>query len=204
MKIKMKIKTKGKATQQHLVNVGSVLFHQQGYKNTGLSQILKESGVTKGSFYFHFEDKHAFGLAIIDNTISLFKETSKEHLNNNALSPSEKITAFHHYQLNLLAKNNYKGGCLIGNFSQEMSPLNAEYANKIASAFEYMVRVISNVICEGILMGEFQSNDDIDALSNFFLNSWEGALVRTKSVGNSEPLENWFLFIRHMLFLKLL
>ena len=51
----MKKETKGEATKQHLINVGSVLFHQQGYKNTGLSQILKESGVTKGSFYFHFE-----------------------------------------------------------------------------------------------------------------------------------------------------
>lgn len=198
----MKTETKGEVTKQHLINVGSVLFYQQGYKNTGLSQILKESGITKGSFYFHFEDKHAFGLAIIDNYIELFKDASKKHLNNNELSPSEKIEAFHHYYLELFEKNNYKGGCLIGNFSQEMSTLNAEYANKIALVFERMANAISKVICEGVLMGEFQSNDDIESLSNFFVNSWEGALVRMKSVNNAEPLDNWFVFIKHILFIK--
>lgn len=198
----MKTETKGEVTKQHLINVGSVLFHQQGYKNTGLSQILKESGITKGSFYFHFEDKHAFGLAIIDDYIQSFKNSSKKHLNNNALSPSEKIEAFHHYYLKLFEKNNYKGGCLIGNFSQEMSTLNVEYANKIALVFEKMANAISKVICEGILMGEFQSNDDIEALSNFFVNSWEGALVRMKSVSNAEPLDNWFIFMKHILFIK--
>jgi len=198
----MKKETKGEVTKQHLINVGSTLFHQQGFKNTGLTQILKESSITKGSFYFHFEDKHAFGLAIIDYHVELFKGASKEHLNNNALSPLEKIEAFHHYYSSIFENNNFKGGCLIGNFSQEMSTLNTEYANKIALAFESMANTISKVISEGILMGEFQSNDDIESLSNFFINSWEGALVRMKSVNNAEPLDNWFMFIKHLLLIK--
>lgn len=194
--------TKGEATKQHLIDVGSALFHQQGFKNTGLAQILKESKVTKGSFYFHFEDKHAFGLAIIDFYIGLFKKSSKEHLNNSELSPIQKIEAFHYYFLDLLKKNDFKGGCLIGNFSQEMSTLNPEYAKKISAAFDGMATTAANVICEGVLMGEFQPNDNIDALANFFVNSWEGALVRVKSVGNAEPLENWLMFIKQILLNK--
>jgi len=194
--------TKGEATKQHLITVGATLFHQQGYKNTGLTQILTESGVTKGSFYFHFKDKQAFGLAIIDTYIALFKESSTKHLNNSALSPSEKIQAFHTHYLNLFENSDYKGGCLIGNFSQEMSTLNTLYAEKIAHAFDGMTKVVAKVISEGILLGEFQANDDIESLANFFVNSWEGALVRMKSVRSAEPLHNWFLFVQHLLFAK--
>lgn len=196
----MKRETKGDLTKKHLINVGSRLFHLQGYKNTGLSQILKEAAVTKGSFYFHFEDKEAFGLAILEFYIELFKASSKEHLNNNRLSPLEKIAAFHHYHLNYLADNHYQCGCLLGNFSQEMSSLHPQFAEKIAEAFDDMASSVSDVLCEGILMGDFKSIDDIDAVSNFFVNSWEGALVRMKSVKNEAPLENWYLMMKKILF----
>jgi TetR/AcrR family transcriptional repressor of nem operon len=195
----MKLETKGEATKQHLINVGSQLFYEQGYKNTGLSQILKEACVTKGSFYFHFDDKETFGLSIIDYYTQVFKDLSKSHLNNDALSPAKKIEAFHYFYLDLVKQNGYRCGCPIGNFSQELAALNPAFASKISTAFSGMVFTLSKVISEGVLLGEFKASNDIEALASFIVDSWEGALLRMKSVKNAEPLENWFVFTQQLL-----
>lgn len=193
--------TKGEVTQLHLINVGASLFHLQGYKHTSLSQILNAAKVTKGSFYFHFEDKQAFGLAVLNQQIDWFKESSRLHLNNSDLSPLEKIETFYRSNVVFFQKNDFKYGCLLGNFSQEMSTLSTEFAHKIAMAFDEMVALVSDVICEGILMGEFNAIEDIDLFANFFINSWEGALVRMKSVKDESSLVNWFTMIKQLLFI---
>ena len=38
------------------------LFYRQGYPNTGINQILKQSGTYKKTFYVHFESKEELGL----------------------------------------------------------------------------------------------------------------------------------------------
>lgn len=195
----MNTETKGEATKQHLINVGSMLFYQQGYNKTGLSQILKEAKVTKGSFYFHFNDKESFGLAIIDYYIKIFKDLSAQHLNNNQLTPTQKIDAFHHFYLELVKQHDFKCGCPIGNFSQELAALHPKFSIKIKSAFDSMVFTLSKVISEGVLVGEFNATNDIEALASFIIDSWEGALLRMKSVKSAEPLDNWYLFTKKLL-----
>ena len=48
-----------------LIRVGRDLIVRQGFNATGLSDILTTAGVPKGSFYYYFESKEDFGLAII-------------------------------------------------------------------------------------------------------------------------------------------
>ena len=48
---------KGEASKEHLIVCAGDLFWRNGYEATGLSDILKASGLTKGSFYFYFKSK---------------------------------------------------------------------------------------------------------------------------------------------------
>tara|TARA_R110000868_G_scaffold94003_3_gene259810 strand:+ start:554 stop:1168 length:615 start_codon:yes stop_codon:yes gene_type:complete len=46
--------SKGEATKARLVASALSTFHTQGYRGTGVNQLLSESGVPRGSLYFHF------------------------------------------------------------------------------------------------------------------------------------------------------
>ncbi|HFK5573656.1 TPA: TetR/AcrR family transcriptional regulator, partial [Elizabethkingia anophelis] len=43
--------------RERLLEAASLLFHTQGYNNTGINQIVIESKVSKASFYDHFKSK---------------------------------------------------------------------------------------------------------------------------------------------------
>lgn len=48
---------KGEATRQRILEVAARAFMERGYSGTSLNEIIRESGVTKGGFYFHFDGK---------------------------------------------------------------------------------------------------------------------------------------------------
>ena len=56
---------KGEASKEHLIVCAGYLFWRNGYEATGLSDILKASGLTKGSFYFYFKSKEELAAAVV-------------------------------------------------------------------------------------------------------------------------------------------
>lgn len=56
---KGKIKAAGKKTRERILDAGSNLFREKGYKETKISDITKGLNVGKGTFYFYFPDKKA-------------------------------------------------------------------------------------------------------------------------------------------------
>lgn len=54
------------ATRQAVLVAAAEVFNRMGYVNAGLQEIISESGVTKGSLYFHFSSKEQLARAVID------------------------------------------------------------------------------------------------------------------------------------------
>ena len=60
--------------RQRLVQTALKLFASQGYHNTSIADILRESGCKRGSLYYHFSSKEELGYATIDETLRLVAE----------------------------------------------------------------------------------------------------------------------------------
>ncbi|RPD96529.1 TetR/AcrR family transcriptional regulator [Aureibaculum marinum] len=57
---------KRKLTRQKLIDKGYELINTYGYHAISIDTIIKEVNLTKGAFYYHFENKHHFVEAIIE------------------------------------------------------------------------------------------------------------------------------------------
>jgi AcrR family transcriptional regulator len=49
-----------------ILNAALSLFARQGFAHTSMNDIVRESGVSKGGVYWHFQSKDALILAIFD------------------------------------------------------------------------------------------------------------------------------------------
>ncbi|MBI2684175.1 MAG: TetR/AcrR family transcriptional regulator [Actinobacteria bacterium] len=65
--------TKGADTRARIIDAGARLFLERGFVETSVSDVISESGLTKGGFYFHFASKAALGLAVVDATRATFQ-----------------------------------------------------------------------------------------------------------------------------------
>jgi len=52
-------------TKKNIIKAGQVCFAQHGYDATGVAEICKEAGVSKGAFYHHFPSKQDLYLEIL-------------------------------------------------------------------------------------------------------------------------------------------
>src|SRR5881275_588320 len=62
----------GRSTREAILEAASRLIHVHGYNHTSLDDVLRESGVGKGNFYYHFKSKEELGYAILDQAIASF------------------------------------------------------------------------------------------------------------------------------------
>lgn len=53
------------ATRSQLLDLGVERFPVKGYAATTIEDIVRDSGLTRGAFYFHFEGKEDFFLAVL-------------------------------------------------------------------------------------------------------------------------------------------
>lgn len=61
--------SKSEITRQTILSTGRRLVARDGFGAMGLSQLLKEAGVPKGSFYHYFASKEAYGEAILTDYV---------------------------------------------------------------------------------------------------------------------------------------
>jgi len=60
------IKTTGLPARDRILQVASELFYKQGYRATGINEVIDRSGVAKATFYNHFPSKEDLGMAYLD------------------------------------------------------------------------------------------------------------------------------------------
>jgi AcrR family transcriptional regulator len=55
---------RGETTRRHILDVAAHAFAEHGYNGISLNDIVRDSGLTKGAFYFHFPSKEALALEV--------------------------------------------------------------------------------------------------------------------------------------------
>lgn len=55
---------RGETTRRHILDVAAHAFAEHGYNGVSLNDIVRDTGLTKGAFYFHFPSKEALALEV--------------------------------------------------------------------------------------------------------------------------------------------
>jgi AcrR family transcriptional regulator len=63
----MVVTDKGEDTRRRVVEVAARHFAESGYAGASLNDLIRDTGLTKGGFYFHFDSKESLALAVLDH-----------------------------------------------------------------------------------------------------------------------------------------
>ena len=188
-----------------IMNAAIKLFHLHGYDATSVDMLLQEAGVSRNSFYYHFESKEQLGLKVLeklgDDLLRLMSETM---LNPN-LNPLERLVAFYnnlvYSQSDIFSLPKYPG-CFFGNMALEQSYANEKFRGSLQKIFEECEETVEECIKECVKQGFFHDNTDPGPTSRLLISQFEGAILMAKLKNSITPLEEVYEEMKKLLVKK--
>jgi len=181
---------RGAATRDQILDAAARLIHLQGYHCTTLDDVLRESGVGKGNFYYYFKSKEELGYAIIDRLVRGFVERTLEP----AFADTERdslgqIHDFLDRILDSIRERNCVGGCPIGNLASELSDVHEGFRQQLAEIFVQWRETLACTLRRGQAAARLSVDCDPDGLAHFLVASLEGAILMSKMTKDITVME---------------
>ncbi len=172
-------------TRNAILESGTKLFIERGYNACSVQDITEAAGVPKGSFYNHFKSKEALAAEILT-------EYGKGTTDRSILTNPE-VPGLTRLKKHFAALNDYfsrcTDGCLVGKFMAEVSSDTPQIHEALLSVLKGWSDQISSAIAEGQEQGSIRKDLKAHDLAAFLIDSYEGAILRTRVNRNPRALK---------------
>jgi TetR/AcrR family transcriptional repressor of nem operon len=186
-------------TRDHLLQVGLRRIRSMGYAATGVKEILDDADVPKGSFYHHFASKEAFAKEVLELYVRGENERAQNILRDGKAAPLKRLRRYFDELITIYGPTANISGCLIGNLSLEMADHSDSIQSLLHQSFSTWQAGIVAILQQAIDRGDLAKSHKPQELASFLLNSYQGALLRSKADRSSKPLENFLHFAFNVL-----
>ena len=171
----------GRQTREAILEAATGLMHLKGYQATTLDDVLRESGVGKGNFYYHFKSKEDLGYAILDQVVSVFLERTLDPCFSETSTPRlTQIRCFLDRVLEAQRERNCVGGCVLGNLAAELSDVHEGFRERLSGVFKAWRERLTGALAQAQAAGCVRPECRPDAVAQFLVASLEGAILVTK------------------------
>lgn len=180
-------------TRHHILTVGHRLIAQQGFTAVGLSQLLKQAEVPKGSFYHYFASKEAFGEALIEQYFVEYQR--RLHLlDEQPVSAQQKIYNYFEQWYNTQQIGCEGEKCLVVKLSAEVADLSEPMRLALHAGYQQVTAWLALQVKAGQLDGSIPqvANISAESIANRWYFAWIGASLIAKVSQSNLPLsEVW-------------
>lgn len=177
-------------TRTALIQAGRRIILESGYNSAGVQAILAAAGVPKGSFYYYFPSKEAFGLAVLDDFAAENRASRLSFLQDVSKKPLTRLRDYFEARVRRYEESGFSdGGCLLGNLGEEMAAQNEAFREPLEAYFAAWRADIAACLREAQAAGEVPESLDPTTTADFALSGWQGAILRSKVVRGRAPFD---------------
>ncbi|QDY71126.1 TetR/AcrR family transcriptional regulator [Qingshengfaniella alkalisoli] len=179
---------KADQTRQKILDTGRHLVVAKGFGGVGLSELLKESGVPKGSFYYYFPSKEAFGHAMLRDYVVDYL-ARMDALIERDLTGADKLIAFCAAWMDDERQAGLVSTCLVVKLAAEVADLSNDLRQVLDEGVNALIARLATILREGLNDGSVMSHGDPDAAARGLYAQWLGAAILSKLSQDQAPLE---------------
>ena len=160
---------KGEESRQRLICCAAELFWKNGYSATGINEILTQTGLPKGSFYFYFKSKDELAVEVI----AYYQSIILEHFQILSVEKDWKtfVNAAFDYLLNRTESQAFSG-CPLAVMGMETAFYKPEIAARYMDALKEFQKLFYDVLLQSGLPG-----NHAEILSQRFLAMYQGEIL---------------------------
>jgi TetR/AcrR family transcriptional regulator, transcriptional repressor for nem operon len=169
------------ATRERLVQATVELILKQGFTATSVDEICTAAGLTKGSFFHHFPNKEAIGLAAAAWWGEMGTALYAAAWEDEALDPLDQLNRFFDIMTGFTQRPDQACVCVVGMLSQEMTGCNPGFQAACSGHLGDWTRNTAKMLAAA--KAKYPPVRDFDPeAAAWFLNSlWQGSMLVAKT-----------------------
>jgi AcrR family transcriptional regulator len=175
---------KGEQTRQAILERAAQVFSIYGFSGTAMSELTRETGLTKGGIYNHFGSKEALALEAFDFSVGLVQQRFRQALAGRKRAIDRLLATVEAFR-SLIDDPILRGGCPILNTAVEADDAYPVLRERAQRAMGDWHQFIIRTATKGIASGELSPLADPQALATVITATLEGAVMLSKLYGDT-------------------
>lgn len=181
--------TLNRDTRSAILATGQRLMGWKGFSAVGLTEILSEAGVPKGSFYHYFGSKDAFGEAMLAAYFDVYHAEMDEILARPGLTLAERLMVYFAAWRENQGAFDCQGRCLAVKLGAEVSDLSEPMRLALKAGTDGIVSRLTAALTAGVAEGSLRLAGTAGDVAAGLYQQWLGASVMAKILRIQDPFD---------------
>lgn len=165
--------------KDQIVEAAVETLQRHGFHASSVSDITAAAKAPKGSFSNHFKSKEDLAAEALDRYWQRVVASSAA-LGESRPAAITRLKRYFRYLHEISRKRDYDVGCMLGNMSTEMADHSRVIRDRLAAMLGSWTHAIEACVEEAQADGSIRRDLDARTIAAFLLNSWEGAVLRSR------------------------
>jgi len=188
-------------TRKGVLDAAQRIIAHKGYAAVGLTEVLTEAAVPKGSFYYYFPSKDAFGEALMKSYFDDYLAVMDRILADSGRNGAERVMEYWQRFYDLQSSDDFQGKCLVVKLASEVSDLSESMRMQLREGTAGIVYRLERLIASGVADGSVSIDGHPRDVAESLYDSWLGASVMAKIQRTPGSLERVMAITRKQLHL---
>jgi TetR/AcrR family transcriptional repressor of nem operon len=186
--------TSALGSREKILRCAYELFYCVGYHSTSVDDILRECGVAKSNFYYHFRTKDDLALEVLKLRMAEFEQGVLRALGDRDSGPPQRFERFCEALLAVQSEILKLGGCPFGNFAASLPSRSSDdrtqrFREALSHVFVQVHSQLTLCIADGAACGVFRDDLPPEELAITVFAAIEGLMLMTKTQRSPMPLK---------------
>ncbi|WP_310301191.1 TetR/AcrR family transcriptional regulator [Rhizobium sp. BE258] len=176
-------------TRATILKAGRKIMAQKGFSAVGLNEILTDAGVPKGSFYYYFASKDAFGEAVLSSYFDRYHIEMDAACSMPDRNMAERLTHWWRNWSPYNGEDDFQERALAVKLGAEVADLSEAMRLALKAGTERVIARLADAIVSGEKEGSLTIDDSPQHVAASLYSLWIGASVMARIVRTGEPFE---------------
>lgn len=171
----------------------------KGYAAVGLTEVLSEAHVPKGSFYHYFGSKDAFGEAMMQAYFVEYLADMDRIFADSTVSAADRLFTYLQQWSDMESLDDCQGKCLAVKLGAEVADLSESMRTALVEGTDGIVGRLEGILRLGIEDHSLVVHADPKSTAEVVYDAWLGASILAKIHRSAAPLDRAMAVTRQLL-----
>lgn len=173
--------------RQHILDIAKPIILVKGFSAVGLNEILLAAGVPKGSFYYYFGSKEAFGEALLEAYFTDYLQHLDRLLVHQPGTGAQRLLSYWTDWQAMQEGHDPDNKCLAVKLGAEVCDLSESMRAVLERGTSQIIAQLAACIAEGVADGSLVGIADAHGAAASLYQLWLGATLLGKIRRDGQP-----------------